>query len=144
MGRGYAETHLDSDYSFRGKHKGADGGLVLLDRGACFESCGAIVGAAIYNDTDVSNGLITAVTEDTITCTLAGGTNNTWSNLDQYSVFKTSSKDSLISSISTDKRFGNKALSKDELEDGLFPEDRDLDEKGEEVWSPGFPEHVGG
>ena len=143
MGRGVAETHLDSDYSFRG-HASADGGLVLLDRGACFESCGAIIGVAIYNDTDGSNGLVTVVTEDTVTCTLAGGVNNTWSKNDQYSIYKTPEKDFLISKIYTDKRFGNKALSKDDLEDGLFPEDRDLDENGEEVFGPGFPEHVGG
>lgn len=134
-------SHTDSDYLARGVHKGADGGVVLHHKGADFKSCGITVGIAIENDTDGSAGLTTAITEDTVTCTLAGGTNNTWTKDDQYSIYKTSSKDSSISFIYTDRRFGQKVVKGDILtKKGFFPEDRDIDEDIDEIFGEGQPE----
>jgi len=133
-------SHTDSDYLARGTHDGANGGVVLRNDGADFKSCGVTVGVAVYNDTDGSSGLTTAVTENEVTCTLSGGSNNTWSRGDQYSIFKTSAKDSSISSISVDRRFGRKVVRGDVLtRKGFFPDDVDLDETVDEVFGPGQP-----
>jgi hypothetical protein len=87
--RAVITSHIDDDHLATGTHSGADGGLVLRNKGADFKSCGVTTGKAIYNTTDSSNGLITAVTEDTVTCTLSGGTNNTWTSGDTYKIYKT-------------------------------------------------------
>lgn len=143
MGGGVAVTHTDdATYPLMtGTHKGADDASVLSDSGADFMSCGVDpdVGQLVLNDTDGSEGVVTAVTEDTVTCTLAGGTDNDWDNGDTYIILKTETEDSSISTHWTDKRFGRKATDPAQLEDGLFPEDRDLDEDEEEVWGPGQP-----
>lgn len=134
-------THTDSDYLVRGNHGGADGTLTLRHKGADFKSCGITVGIAIENDTDGSAGLTTKITENTITCTLSGGTNNTWTKDDQYSIYKTSSKDSTISHIYTDRRFGKKVVRGDILtRRGFFPEDADIDEDIDEIFGEGQPE----
>jgi len=125
-----------------GTHKGADGASILKDPEADFLSCGinSDVGQAIYNDTDGSNGTVTASTEDTVTCTLTGGTNNTWANGDTYFIYKTDTKGATLSTHYTDKRFGRKVTDKAELVDGIQPADADLDEHDEHVFGPGQPE----
>jgi len=134
-------AHIDDDYLATGTHKGADGGLVLRRKGADFKSCGITVGVAIQNDTDSSAGLTTAVTENTVTCTLTGGTNNTWTNGDTYYIFKTAAEDTLISVGYTDKRFGSKVVKGDVLTGrGFFPEDVDLDQDIDETFGPNQPE----
>lgn len=138
--RGVKVSHKDDDYLATGSHAGADGGLILRNDGADFKSCGVTVGVAIYNDTDGSNGLVTAVTENTVTCTLSDGTNNTWTKDDTYYIYKTSAKDTAISNIYTDRRFGRKVVRGDILtRKGFFPEDADLDSKDEHVFGPGQP-----
>jgi hypothetical protein len=142
---GVAVTHLDDADAplMTGSHDGADGATVLQHRGADFKSCGVDpdVGQLVLNDTDGSSGVVTAVTEDTVTCTLTGGTDNDWDNGDTYIILKTETEDSHISTIWTDRRFGQKTTNPAELnEDGVFPEDADLDEVDEEVWGPGQPE----
>lgn len=111
----------------------------LCDPGADFKSCGAQIGAVVYNDTDGSYGLITAVTEDTVTVTLAGGTHNAWNYGDAYSIYITATKGSLISYSYTDKRYGHRAASKNDLTKGLFFKDIDLDEYGKDVFGPRQP-----
>jgi len=59
---------------------------VLSDTGASFATDGTLIGQTINNTTDASSGTITAVTATTITATLTGGTNNTWTSADAYSV----------------------------------------------------------
>ena len=134
------ETHRDTDPLATGTHKGA-ASLTINDPGKDFDSCGVMVGLAVKNTTDVSAGLVTAVTEDTVTCTLAGGSLNTFTNGDTYAIYKTATYNSLISSIYVDKRFGHRAVTRDELtENNLFPEDVDLDENGEKVFGKGQPQ----
>jgi hypothetical protein len=133
------EVHTDSDYCLTCEHKGGSG-LTLHNKGAHFLTCGVYVGQAIYNDTDGSNGLVTVVTEDDVTCTLAGGTLNTWSNGDTAYFYKTAAKDGFISSIDTDHSKGWKVKKGDVLDDdGFRPEDADLDRHDREVFGPGQP-----
>lgn len=134
------ELNRDNDPLATGTHKGASGGLTINDPGADFLSCGITVGLAVKNDSDGSSGLTTAVTEDTVTTTLTGGTANTWTNGDTYEIYRTATYNSIISRIWTDIRHGRKATDKSQLVDGLFPEDRDLDEEDENVFGPGQPE----
>ncbi len=142
---GVPVTHIDDADAplMTGTHKGADGASVLSDPGADFKSCGADpnVGQLVLNDTDSSEGVVTAATEDTVTCTLAGGSNNSWANGDTYIILKTGVENSVISTHWEEKRFGTKVTNPAELnEDGVFPADADIDEEDEEVWGPGQPE----
>lgn len=134
------EVHKDDKPMFQGTHEGASATPTLFKNGADFKSCGASVGSVIYNNTDGSHGLITAVTETTVTATLLGGTDNLWDYGDSFSIYATATKDSVISKIYTDKRHGHKATRRSELIDGLFPEDIDLDENGGNVFGPGQPQ----
>lgn len=118
--------------------------LTIYDPGQDFKSCGVSVGVAIRNVTDGSSGLVTAVTEDTVTCTLSGGTNNAFTYGDTYAIYCTATYNSIISTTHTDKRYGRKATDKNQLIGRLFPKDIDFDEYGEKVFSPGQPrkEHM--
>lgn len=137
---GVPVTLLDDDdnYLVTGTHQGADGALTVIDRSKDLRICGVIVGLAVKNDTDSSTGAITVVTEHSFTCTLSGGTNNTFANGDVYIVYKSDTIDSVISRHYTDRLYGRKITDPAELnEDGRFPEDADLED---DQWSPGFPE----
>jgi len=135
-----AQVHRDTDYLATGTHKGASAVMVLHDPGADFLSCGVSVGLAIYNDDDESNGLVTVVSESSVTCTLAGGTNNYWSSGDTYYIYKTSAYNTKISTIYTDRRAGHKVTEKSQLTDeGYLPEDVDLDQDDDNVFGPGQP-----
>ncbi len=139
MSGGTTEIHRDSDYLATGTHGGASGAASLQDIGADFKSCGVMVGLAIYNTTHVTNGLVTAVTEDTVT-----DDTNTWDAGDTYEIYKTSSKNSLISTQWTDLSRGWKSDRK-KLEAGWKPKDIDLDDKGrKKVFGPGQPEKARG
>lgn len=158
---GVPVTHTDSaEYSITsagivpghplmvGTHKGAAGASVLSDPGADFKSCGVdpvddtdfgTIAQLVMNETDGSEGVVTAVTEDTVTCTLSDG--GTWDNGDVYIILKTGVEDAVISTHWTDRRFGQKVVNPAQLdEDGVFPEDADIDEEDEEIFGPGQPE----
>jgi hypothetical protein len=137
------EVHRDDSAQCTGTHAGATS-ATLFKPGADFKSCGVTVGVAIYNDTDGSNGLVTAVTEDTVSCTLAGGTGNVWDYGDTYSIYLTSTYNSVISRITVDKRAGHKVTDPNQLTMGVLPEDLDLDEKNEKVFGRGQPVKVMG
>lgn len=137
------EVHTDSSAMIVCTHQYGSGGLVLKNKGAEFLSCGVTAGVAIYNDTDGSHGLVTAVTEKAVTCTLTGGTNNTWSYGDQASIYKTATKDSYLSTTYADVSRGWKVTKQGQLDkDGFLTEDHDLDRDGDEVWGPGQPEEI--
>lgn len=144
MPGGVREVHRDDEALATATHDGADGSATLRNVGADFKSCGVSVGLAIYNDTDGSNGLVTAVTEDEVTCTLAGGVNNHWNKDDTYSIYKTGTKNSVISSIKVDKSRGWKAEPEKDLDRGWRPEDVDLDRDTRHVFGPGQPERSHG
>ena len=69
-------------------HDGAGNAGTLTDTMAHFRSKGVLggVGMIVYNLTDGSQAVITAVDETTLTGTLAGGTDNDWDVGDQYLV----------------------------------------------------------
>lgn len=167
-------THIDSEPLATGTHKGTDGAANLFDPDAYFGMCGVRAGLAIYKtaisgnvymrdqqgnimyDQDGNavetqtinsdeNGLVVSATDDTV----VSSTITAWYYGDTYSIYKTGTKNSTISTIGTDKSRGWKVTSKDELDkSGWFPEDHDIDKddygnrvpRREEPWSPGFPE----
>ncbi|MBW2105254.1 MAG: hypothetical protein JRI26_04315 [Deltaproteobacteria bacterium] len=130
--------HKDDDPLVTGTHKGASGSSTLIDRRLDFRACGVSIGLAIYNDTQSTNGLVTVVTENKIT-----DDTNTWDTGDTYEIYKTATKDSIISSIWTDKRFGRKVTNKAELDRGILHADIDIDRDEEHIFGPGFPEKRG-
>ena len=141
---GVPVTHIDDADAplMTGTHKGGDDASVLSHPGADFKSCGVDpnVGQLVLNDTDGSEGVVTAVTEETVTCTLTGGTDNDWDNGDTYIILKTDTEDAIISTHWTDRRFGQKVTNPAQLDvDGVFPEDADLDEEDDEIFGPGQP-----
>jgi hypothetical protein len=102
-----------------------------------FKSCGAAIGAAIRNVTQSTAGHITAVTETTVTSDNAV----TWNRNDVCAIYITATAGSRISSIETDRRFGQKVTNKSELNEfGYKPEDTDIDETERNVWGEGQPE----
>lgn len=136
---GVPVTRLDDTPIMTGTHSGGDGASVLVDRGKDFRSCGAdpSLELLLKNTTDGSEGALSASTESTMTCTLAGGTDNAWDTGDEYELYATDEEDSHISTHYTDRLFGRKVVNQAELnEDGRFHEDEDLDE---ETFGPGHP-----
>lgn len=67
---------------------GGAGNAALSDSHADFIAKGVVanVGMVLYNISDGSSGLVTAVTDTTMTATLAGGTTNLWSDGDTYRI----------------------------------------------------------
>ncbi|MFA5377523.1 MAG: hypothetical protein WC455_17360 [Dehalococcoidia bacterium] len=135
------DVHTDNLYSLTCEHKGPDGTTTLRNKDAHFVIAGVYVGQYIENDTDGSSGAVTAVTDTTVTCTLTGGSANTWTNGDTAYFYLTDEKDSFISSTDTDRSRGWKVVKGDVLDDdGWRPEDADLDRDDREVFGPGQPE----
>lgn len=77
---------------YSGNHEGegaADNASVLTDMGdtrknVAFNFKDEVIGQYIYNLTDGSSGVITGVTANTVTATLANGTGNDWDINDEY------------------------------------------------------------
>ena len=116
-----------------GTHKRGSGSASLVNPGKNFKSCGIRIGMPIFNLTQVTDGLVTAVTEDSVT-----DDTNTWDTDDEYEIYA-QEKDSAVSSIVIDKRYGRKTNPKLMIDEELRPEDRDLDEDGEDVFGPNQP-----
>lgn len=136
------EIHLDDYPLSTGTHKGA-ASLTLNDPGADFKSCGVATGVLVKNTTDGSSGLTVTVGEDTVLCTLAGGSLNTFTSGDTYEIYITTTEDSEISRFHTDRRFGTKVFKPSELNTyGHLHEDEDLDVDGRDVFGPGQPERA--
>lgn len=138
------DSHIDDSPLATGTHTGSDGAASLYVKNGRFRSWGAAIGLAIHNDTQGTDGLITVVTDDTIT-----DDTNTWDNGDTYSIYKTAAKDGNISKIAVDKSRGWKVTDPAELDkSGWLPQDHDLDRdedghrlpRNERPWGPGQPE----
>ena len=138
MGQGSVEVHNDDSPIIRCLHDGANGATILRNMTQQFKSCGATIGSAIYNDTAGTNGLITSVTEIAVI-----GAGLVWNRGDQFSIYITPVMGSRISSIETDRRFGQKVTDKGALNEfGFKPEDTDIDETERNVFGPGQPEKI--
>jgi hypothetical protein len=162
------EIHRDSEPLFTGTHKGisattailtdSEGSLikdsdgeyitdsnypnftsVIRDKGACFRSLGIDPDLGLYceNETQGTGGYVTAADEDTVTVSGV-----TWEYGDTYSIYKTATKDSFISSVWCDVSRGFKINHPDEINKyGWRREDWDIDDRGrKDVFGPGQPE----
>jgi hypothetical protein len=132
-------NHYDNDPLSTGTHKGASSSSVLRDRGACFRSLGVDPALELYaeNETQGTNGTVTAATEDTVT---VDGV--TWDDGDTYSIYKTSTKGGFISSEWVDVSAGFKINHPKEInKHGWRTEDWDIDDRGrKKIFGPGQPE----
>jgi hypothetical protein len=70
-----------------GSHTGAGNAAVLTDSAQAWTP-DALIGLQVFNGTDSSSGFITANTANTVTATLAGGTDNDWDAGDKYEINK--------------------------------------------------------
>jgi hypothetical protein len=68
-----------------GVHDGANDAATLTDSGESFTTS-QFVGMTLYNITDGSSCTVTANNATTVTCTLAGGTDNNWDTNDVWQV----------------------------------------------------------
>ena len=76
-------TGGENKSALTGVHDGGDGVAALTD-GAEAWITDALIGGIVYNVTDGSSGPITDNTDDDVTATLSGGTNNDWDDDDVY------------------------------------------------------------
>lgn len=132
MSGGVAVVQYDNDYLINGTQKGPTG-TTIIQSGKDFLSCGAIAGLAVKNITTGTLGHIISSTEFYVV------TDITFSHNDSYEIYHTGDYNSVISTIFTDRRVGLKTVNTNELENGLFPDDRDVDENGSRVFGPGEP-----
>ena len=136
MGGGSTELHIDNDHLATGTHDRADGVTTLHAAGAHFKSCGVRVGLYIENVDSGENSTVASVTEEEITT----ADDLSWDNGQTYKIYKTATKNSLISTQWIDVSRGWKTPRKD-LKEGWRPEDRDIDKKKPgRVFGPGQPE----
>ncbi len=70
-----------------GTHDGADNSATLTNSGASFTTLTVPVGSLLKNISDGSQCVVTAVAVTSLTCALAGGTDNDWDATDAYQVF---------------------------------------------------------
>ncbi|MCP4585326.1 hypothetical protein [Pseudoalteromonas sp.] len=114
--------HLDSDPLVTGTHKGADSASSLYEPSLDFKMCSVATGLAIYNETQTTNGNVSSVTANNVESDI------TWDNGDTYSIYKTATKDSSISTIAVDKSRGWKVVDLNLLNKyGFLPKDADSD-----------------
>ena len=133
----YVQSLLDDSPLAEGEHDGADGATALQDSKGYFLKMGIQEDLDCHNTTQVTNGPITEVTAKTITATGV-----TWDNGDEYEIYCTDTKDSVLGTFGIDRRYGRKVRADEIDEDGFKPEDRDLDEDwvgNERPWGPGQP-----
>ena len=157
------EHHIDDSPLFTGTHKGTAGYLMgdddhfltdddgdylysdgddmvqLTDKGMNFRALGVTpdLGLSCVNETEGTAGAITAATENTVTATGV-----TWSYGDTYSIYKTATKDTHISSIWCDVSRGQKIEHPDDINSqGWRWDDVDWDDRGRaNVFGPLQPE----
>ena len=77
--------YIQGTDNITGTHDGAADSADLID-GTATWTAGALVGRTVRNETDGSEGVITANTATTITVVLTGGTDNDWDTGDAYSI----------------------------------------------------------
>lgn len=133
----YTESLKDDTPIAEGAHDGSDGATDLQDLDGQFKRCGIPIGNVVYNTTQSTNGLITAVGHKTLT---VDGV--TWNNGDEYEIYATATKNSILATFGIDRRFGRKVKWSEVDDDGFKPEDRSIDEDwigNERPFEPGQP-----
>jgi hypothetical protein len=152
MSGGTSETHKDSDYMFTGTHHGADGATYLYDKDANFKTLGVHLDSEnmVENVTQSTYGVVKTVTDSNLSAyngninvfpiTFPAAFPVTWNYGDTYKIYKTETKNSVISSIWTDLSAGWRS-DPDELINGWRAEDIDIDDRGrKKVFGPNQPE----
>jgi hypothetical protein len=82
---GTLQTDIEYETTIAGTHTGANNASVLTDSSKAWGT-NALAGLTITNTTDGSTATITANTEQTVTGTLSGGTDNDWDTSDAYTI----------------------------------------------------------
>jgi hypothetical protein len=165
MAGGQSEVHKDTEPLITGTHDGGNSATVLQDMDADFRGNGVRVGLAAEHTTDGYLGVVSAVTNTTVSITWASdgaGTPITfgeetlwfgaeqvhfeeasvWDKGDTYKIYKTSARGSTISTNWVDISRGWKSR-KSELIDGWRAEDIDIDKDNPgKVFGPGQPERA--
>ena len=133
MGGGTSEIHKDLDPLYTEAHVGASGAAAFSNQGHHLDVI-IKTGLAAENATQGTLGVVTAVTDSTITVSGC-----TWDSGDTIKVYKTATKGRVISTQWVDLSRGWKTPQK-ELIEGWREEDIDLNRNGEKVWGSGQPE----
>ena len=134
MSGGVVVAQYDTDPLVEGTQANPSGGATIIPTSRQdFYSCGVREGLAVRNITGGTSGNVVSVTEDQVVCDI------TFALGDEYEIYKTSTYNSRISRILTDRRSGRKTTNRAELVNGVFPEDVDLDEHDRHVFGPGQP-----
>ena len=120
------ETYKDIGFC-TGIHRGATHATVLTDTEKQFDVADCI-GRLITNDSDGSEGLITAQTERTVTVTLAGGASNMWHTGATYTIYVGGTANRLLSYTWIGRQSGLAYRKKDMVDDEI-PELVDKDQK---------------
>jgi hypothetical protein len=146
------ENHIDSEPLFSGTHKGSDASDTLFDPGACFRSLGVdpSLSLMIENTTTGDTAKVVGATDDAVECESEAGAvfpivlpavliGLTWNRGDGYAIYKTATKNSLISSTWVDRSRGWKVTRNDKIDKyGWRAEDTDIDDRGRStVFGPG-------
>ncbi len=132
MAGGIARVSYDNDPLIEGTHASVTGASIIQG-GKDFRSCGASPGLAVRNTTKNTDGHIVSATEGSVL------TDISFDNGDEYAIYMTKTYNSKKSVHYEDRRFGRKVTNPNELVNGIFPEDRDVDEDGSNVFGPGEP-----
>ena len=82
---GTLQTDIEYETTISGSHTGSSGAAILTDTTKAW-GVDALVGKTITNTTDSSTATITSNTQQTITGTLSGGTDNDWDASDAYTI----------------------------------------------------------
>jgi hypothetical protein len=133
MSGGIARVSYDNDPLIYGTHAGV-AGLSIIQGGKDFKSCGASAGLVVRNTTASTSGHIVSASEGAVLTDIAFATG------DEYEIYMTTTYNSKKSVHYEERRFGHKVENPNELINGIFPEDRDVDEDGSNVFAPGQPE----
>ena len=80
------ESSMSPSGNVSGTNSAASATVLTDTDGRTLEDEGVTVGMMVVNVTDGSSGQITAMSGSTVTCTLTGGTNNTWAIGDSFTI----------------------------------------------------------
>lgn len=85
-GSDFDKIKTADEASYAGVDTGVGNAALLTDAAQSFITKGVVNGFLLSNTTDASSCRITGVTATTLTCVLAGGTDDDWDNGDAYTV----------------------------------------------------------
>ena len=84
---GISEGSVVDTPTYTGTHTASDHGTIMTDAANHF-TVDDLIGSVIVNSTDSSNGVISDNTDDDVTVSLSGGTDNSWDTNDAYIIYR--------------------------------------------------------